>query len=97
MTARVTRLNVTAVCAYFRPDEPDENAAIAEETSAMLLALGGAWVVVANWNRTPADLIEDPWLDLVGGVVVAPPSWTCSQGPGGLLISLWQRRCWTEW
>ena len=80
VTVRVSGMDVTVVCAYFRPDNPDEDAAILEEVSAMLLSLGGAWVLIADWNRTPTDLIEDPWLELVGGVVVAPSSWTCSLG-----------------
>ena len=82
VTVRIASLDVTVVVvvvAYFRPDEPDEDAAITEDISTMLLSLGGAWVLVADWNRTPADLIEDPWLELVGGgVVVVPLAWTCA-------------------
>ena len=37
-------------------------------------------MLVADWNRTPTELLEDPWSELVGGVVVAPVGWTCSMG-----------------
>lgn len=54
------------------------NLRLLEAIAFVLTKLKGPWWLAGDWNCTPQDLTDTGWLQLVGGVVVAPASPTCN-------------------
>ena len=59
-----------------------DNLARLANWGAFLLTLSQPWVILADWNATPAELAATGWPDTVGGTVVTPSNAdrTCSRG-----------------
>ncbi len=60
------------------------NREILEAVAAVLATCGGLWLIAADFQMSPADLLKSGWPELVGGVVVAPTEPTC---PGSTIDS----------
>ena len=54
------------------------NLKLLESLAFVLSRIRGPWVLAGDWNCTPQELTDTGWLQLVGGVVVAPLSATCN-------------------
>ena len=69
----VVRGGVHIVSVYLRHSEglSQENMAILDELSAVLLQLKGPWIVGGDWNLLPAILAESKWTSIAGGVIFA--------------------------
>lgn len=50
-----------------------------QAASLPLNLLSGPWAVGGDWNITPWQLQQSGWLELVGGVVIAPTGPTCNE------------------
>jgi len=55
----------------------DVNLAVLQEVAVVLKQLRGPWVLAGDWNINPDLLRSSAWLDVVGGVLVAPQTPTC--------------------
>ncbi len=53
------------------------NMALLQAAAAALATCGPMWVIMADFQVSPAELLRSGWPDFVGGVVVAPPQATC--------------------
>ena len=54
-----------------------ENLLILQEVAAVISQVRGPWILGGDWNLTPQTLQTTNWLQMVGGVIVAPSSPTC--------------------
>ena len=46
--------------------------------AARIALIAGPWIIGADWNGTAQELRDTGWLELVGGVIVAPDATTCN-------------------
>ena len=67
------------VSAYFWTGEglSQRNLAMLESLAKAIRQLHGPWVLAADWNFSPQQLVATGWLDLVNGCVHAPRQPTC--------------------
>ena len=54
------------------------NLLILQEVAVVLKQISGPWVIGGDWNLTPAVLRSTSWLNMVGGMIVAPNEATCN-------------------
>ena len=50
-----------------------------EALAVAIKTVRGPWVVGADWNFTPEELVASGWLEIVDGIVIAPDAPTCHQ------------------
>jgi len=55
----------------------DTNLELLQEIAGALKQLQGPWVLGGDWNVTPQILAQSKWLDMIGGMIVAPDAPTC--------------------
>ena len=55
----------------------DTNLEMLQEIAGALKVLQGPWVLGGDWNLTPSVLAGSKWLDMIGGMIVAPDAPTC--------------------
>jgi len=55
----------------------DVNLAVLQEIAVVLKQIRGPWILAGDWNLNPDLLRSSAWLDVVGGVIVAPTTPTC--------------------
>jgi len=55
----------------------DTNLEILQEIAGALKVLRGPWILGGDWNLTPSVLAGSKWLDMIGGMIVAPDAPTC--------------------
>ena len=68
--------------AYFRDKVngkwPSSNLDMLHHIAAITAGLTGPWIIGADWNCTPEELMATGWLKLVGGTIAAPKAPTCN-------------------
>ena len=87
MAVRCAGREFLVIALYLRPDEAGENELALAEVAVLIKEHRSPYLVAADWNREPADLMHEPWLKRVGGVPLAPgnTTWTCNQGQTRML------------
>ena len=55
----------------------EDNMAILQAATAAVSKLKGPWIIGGDFNMEPATLEKSGWLEMIGGVVVAPTDPTC--------------------
>ena len=75
----IIRGGLHLVSAYFWTAEglSQRNLALLDSLAKALRRLHGPWVLAADWNFTPQELVATGWLNLVKGCVQAPSRPTC--------------------
>ena len=82
-------INIVIVVAYFKDGVGmnEENVSMLTDILGWVKAAGLPWIIVADWNMTPQDLIGSGMLGSLAAEIVTPADCeaTCSAGTGRLL------------
>ncbi len=78
--AAVCRGGLALVSVYFHdaPGIPPENVEMMRDLAVVLAAIQGPWVLAADWNMEPEEVIGTGFPALVDGTLVAPSLPTCN-------------------
>ena len=78
----ICRGGIHMAATYFRDKVngkwPSSNIDMLHHIAAIIAGLVGPWIIGADWNCTPVELLATGWLKLVGGTIAAPKAPTCN-------------------
>ena len=84
---RIKNCSIALVCMYLPPDEAETNLSTMHEVSTFIQSIQCPFLICADFNKTPDQLIAMEWPPTSRGIIRTPcnSEITCMQGKGSMI------------